>query len=236
MIGALLALLILSGCASMNKKECQVADWHAMGYQQGVTGQGTQRFNKYQSDCADHDIRADFQSFKQGHQAGLTDYCTYERGQGLGQAGNAYNANCSASRYPEFDSGYRSGIARYCTYDNGLKSGEAGHRLNSSCAPHPDFAAGHGHGFARYQVFSAIADVEHQLAALEEQISVEKGLIAESEALIISSDATVDQRTQALVDIKYHREEISRLKKERHRLNDERADLQMQLDGPGLRY
>lgn len=222
--------LLLAGCASMNAEECQVADWYAMGYQQGAQGRGTQAFTDYQKDCAAHKIQADFSAFKRGHEHGLGDYCTAERGNSLGQTGAGYNSQCTAARFPAFDEGYHRGLARYCSFDSGFRAGEAGHNLNRNCQDFPDFGAGHAEGYARYSLMASIADIDQQLVETEEQISVQKALIADSEALLISQEATVDQRTQALVDIKLHREEISRLKKQLRSLGRERDELHYQLD------
>lgn len=226
------ALLLLAGCASMNKDECQLADWYAMGYQQGAQGRGTQAFSEYQQDCAAHKIQADFSAFKRGHEQGLNDFCTGERGHSLGQSGAGYNAQCPASRYPAFDDGYQRGLARYCSYDTGFRTGEAGQRLNRNCQDFADFGAGHAEGYARYSLLASIADIDQQLAETGELIAAEKALIADSEMLLVSKEATVDQRTQALVDIKLHREEISRLKKQLRSLGRQREELQYQLDGP----
>ena len=223
-------LLVLAGCATMNEQECRVADWYAIGYQHGANGQGTQSFSEYQSDCADHSIRADFQAFKEGHRSGLSDFCVFERGKGLGLRGASYNANCPAARYPDFKAGYDMGIEGFCTYENGFRSGEAGRELSALCSDFPEFADGFEKGFARYQLVTAIDRVEQQMAATEEQIADEWQFIEDSEALIVNDGTTSKQRAKALEDIHYHREEIERLKLELRGLEDERFELLDQLE------
>lgn len=227
--------LLAGGCATMNKQECEVADWYAIGYQHGVHGQGTGKYKEYASDCADHSIKADFTAFKRGHRAGLDEYCSYDTGRNLGQNGSSYNAQCDSGRYPAFERGYHLGLEDYCNYDNGLIAGEKGAGLNRACNAYPAFGAGHEAGYARYEIRRSIASMEQELSDIDSQISAEQALIADSEALIISKDATVDERTQALIDIKLHREEIKKLRKARHQVEAGLSDLHMQLDGPGLR-
>ncbi|MDI9245976.1 DUF2799 domain-containing protein [Marinobacter sp. CHS3-4] len=217
--------LILAGCATMNEQECRVADWHAIGYQHGASGQGTQSFSEYQSDCADHNIRADFQAFKEGHESGLSDFCVFERGKNLGLQGASYNANCTASRYPDFKKGYDMGIEGFCTYENGLRTGEAGGKLSPACSEFPRFAEGYQDGYARYEVVEAIDRVEDQLRATEQKIDEEQQFIEDSEALIVRDGTTSKQRADALEDINYHREEMSRLRRELLILEDERSEL-----------
>lgn len=219
------AFLMLAGCATMNEQECRVADWHAVGYQHGANGQGTQSFSEYQSDCADHNIRADFQAFKAGHESGLSDFCVFERGQNLGLKGASYNAHCTATRYPDFKAGYDMGIKGFCTYENGLAAGEAGGKLSPTCSDFPGFAEGYQAGYARHELVTAISRVEDQLTATEQRIVEERQFIAESEALIVSAGTTPEQRADALEDINVHREEIARLKHERLILDDERSAL-----------
>lgn len=219
------AFLMLAGCATMNEQECRVADWHAVGYQHGANGQGTQSFSEYQSDCADHNIRADFQAFKEGHKSGLSDFCVFERGKNLGQKGASYNANCPAARYPDFKAGYDMGVAGFCTFKNGLESGEAGGKLSPTCSEFPGYAEGYQEGYARHELVSAINRVEDQLTATEQKIVKKRQFIEDSEALIVSDGTTSEQRADALEDINVHREEISRLKHQRFILDDERSEL-----------
>lgn len=219
------AFLMLAGCATMNEQECRVADWHAIGYQHGANGQGTQSFSEYQSDCADHSIRADFQAFKEGHKSGLSDFCVFERGKNLGLKGASYNANCTATRYPDFKAGYDMGIEGFCTYENGFRIGEAGGKPSPTCSEFPRFAEGYQEGYARHEVMTAISRVEDQLTATEQKIVKERQFIEDSEALIVSDGTTPEQRADALEDMNYHREEISRLKHELLILDDERREL-----------
>ena len=71
----------------------------------------------------------------------------------------------------------------------------------------------------------AIERVEGQLAANEQKIAQEQQFFEDSEMLIVSEGTIPKQRADALEDINYHREEISRLRREMLILEDERSEL-----------
>ena len=55
----LLALGILSGCATMSQDECRMADWYSVGFEDGVRGAGADNIGKHREACAEHGIAAD---------------------------------------------------------------------------------------------------------------------------------------------------------------------------------
>jgi hypothetical protein len=268
----LVFIALLSGCAVMNKEECQLADWQAVGYKHGAQGQSATAFNEYQADCAKHNIKADFTAFKRGHQQGLDDFCSYERGLNSGEAGAGYHTQCPSRRYPGFEEGYQIGLARYCSYERGMNAGQVGANYNATCparsypafeegyyaglvryctyesgydlgvrgeglnrncpdADFPAFSQGHVSGLARYEIEQSMHALEDQLAALSSEIQVHDDFIADSEALIVSKDSDSESRVQALLDIKAHRDERKKLKREYRRIESELAELQMRLNG-----
>ncbi len=144
--------MVISGCSSMSKDECEFANWQAMGYQYGVRGENASAFQKYQNECASHRVKADYQAFKKGHQEGLNNYCSYERGNEKGKSGHVYNAQCPGSQYPKYSQGYSDGINRYCSYERGLETGKTGSKYNATCpgTKYPKFAQGYNDGINRY--------------------------------------------------------------------------------------
>ncbi|MBB3167188.1 DUF2799 domain-containing protein [Simiduia aestuariiviva] len=225
-------ILLISGCATMNKEECQLADWQAVGYKHGAQGQSATSFNQYQADCADHNIKADFGAFKRGHQAGLDEYCSYETGLRLGSSGSNYNGQCSSRRYEDFASGYQEGVSRYCTYESGYDSAMRGHGMNRNCpeARYPEYSQGHMSGQARYALEQSVRALESELADIEHSMLQQDEFIADSEAVIVSAESSADDRVKALLDIKNHRDERKRLKREYRRVEVELEALHAQLN------
>ena len=197
-------MLTLTACASMNKNECEVADWRALGYQQGVKGHSTARFDRDSKACAKHKIQADFNTYKQGHQEGLNNYCTFDTAQTLGGQGAPYNEQCTRTRYPAFGEGYQIGVNRYCIYDNGFNNGLSGKSANSVCpeARYPKYAEGYKRGNEKYQAQQTINHLENQLDQLQKDMQQIDDDITAAEAAIVSAHSTPDARRHALDDIK----------------------------------
>ncbi|MDN3640589.1 DUF2799 domain-containing protein [Simiduia curdlanivorans] len=225
-------VMLLASCATMNKEECEVADWRAVGYQHGAKGQSATAFENYQKDCSKHQIKADFSAFKQGHQQGIDEYCIYERGMELGRAGANYNNQCPSSRYERFEDGYFAGLIRYCTYDKGYELGARGAAVNANC-PHEDFrdfSAGYADGYVRFEMAQEIRELEESLHGIDHQMQLELDLIADSEALIVSDKSSASQRTQALEDIKLHRAALTDLERQHRKVEKQLARLQAQFN------
>jgi hypothetical protein len=49
--GLLLAIAVLSGCASMSSEECVNSDWAAIGYEDGSRGYTTDKFGQAWCHC-----------------------------------------------------------------------------------------------------------------------------------------------------------------------------------------
>ena len=106
---SLVATLLLSGCASISKEECLVADWYAMGVTDGSQGRALAAFRDYQADCAKHQLSSDFEQYQAGHQQGVVNYCVYSNGVTLGRQGNNFNILCESERFEDFQEGYFQG-------------------------------------------------------------------------------------------------------------------------------
>jgi hypothetical protein len=109
---ALLGLLA-SGCASMNEDECRMADWRAIGYEDGVSGAAASHIGERREACAEHGVTPDFAAYRQGREEGLREYCTPASGYRLGRNGRAVNAVCPAELQADFRDAYKSGREIY---------------------------------------------------------------------------------------------------------------------------
>lgn len=117
-LGAALAMLVMSGCASMSSEECMVTDWSAVGYEDGARGYTTDRFAKHRKACAKHGIGADFSAWQQGRERGLVEYCQPGRGFNVGVNGGRYYGVCSVDLEPDFLDAYNAGYHLYTLRSN----------------------------------------------------------------------------------------------------------------------
>lgn len=104
-----LALVGLSGCASMNADECAATDWSAIGYEDGSRGYTTNRFGSHRKACAKHGITPDFQAYLGGRDQGLQNFCRPGRAFNFGANGGRYNGVCADDMEPGFLEAYRAG-------------------------------------------------------------------------------------------------------------------------------
>jgi hypothetical protein len=113
-ICTLLAVLAwLPGCATLNKEECQLADWRLIGYQDGVAGKSATVLNEYREDCAEHAVVPDLDRYQAGRAEGLREYCKPDNGYRLGESGRGYSGICPAGLEEGFRTAYHKGREIY---------------------------------------------------------------------------------------------------------------------------
>ncbi|MCU7836078.1 MAG: DUF2799 domain-containing protein [gamma proteobacterium symbiont of Taylorina sp.] len=109
----LVVISSLSACASLNKEECQQADWYDIGYHDGKSGYKVSRLSDHRQACAEHHIYPDKMRYKQGYNLGLIHYCTPENALQTGLAGNTYQGICPHEAEKSFLKKYYQGKAIY---------------------------------------------------------------------------------------------------------------------------
>lgn len=113
-IGAILAVLVLlQGCATLNKDECMLADWRLIGYQDGVAGKSAAVVGEYREDCAKHAVVPDLDAYRAGREEGLQQYCKVDNGYRLGNNGRGFAAVCPAALAQGFRNAYDAGRELY---------------------------------------------------------------------------------------------------------------------------
>ena len=226
-----MSLILLSGCATMNQDECSLADWRAVGYEQGSKGANANSFERYRKDCAKYQIKADFDRFVEGHREGLKSYCTFDGGKALGERGKPYNTVCSRQTFPDFEEGHRAGIYRYCSFDNGYSAGKQGNEPNALCplSTFPSYAKGHAHGIERFTLEKDIRDVESDLEDIAEELSAAQLDVDNAEAILVSETSTSLARKQALEDLDSFKREYRKLDGEYHALENKLERLRARL-------
>jgi hypothetical protein len=108
-----LGCVALSGCATLGKNECLYADWRTIGYEDGAHGFSASRIGSHREACAKHGIAPDFALYEQGRLQGLREYCTLQKGYGLGASGKQYADVCPETLEPAFLEGYSQGRIVY---------------------------------------------------------------------------------------------------------------------------
>ena len=106
-------LVLLSGCATLNEDECMTADWYEIGYSDGTKGQPYNYVEKHRKACSKHGVRANFDDWQAGHQAGLRRYCTAEKGYEEGLNNRTYHGVCEGRAAEQFLQGYEQGQQLY---------------------------------------------------------------------------------------------------------------------------
>ena len=112
--GAILAVLVLlQGCATLDKDECMLADWRLIGYQDGVAGKSATVVGEYREDCAKHAVVPDLDAYRAGREEGLHQYCKADNGYRLGNAGRGLPAVCPMALEGDFRDAYNAGRKLY---------------------------------------------------------------------------------------------------------------------------
>lgn len=103
-------IFLLSGCASMDKEECQIADWRAIGYEDGAKGRALSYLGNHRKACSDYGISPDMERYEQGRLAGLHEYCTPSNGFELGKSGQKLNTVCKPPLAEDFKLAWLQGV------------------------------------------------------------------------------------------------------------------------------
>ncbi|HEX5419863.1 MAG TPA: DUF2799 domain-containing protein [Gammaproteobacteria bacterium] len=109
----LAVFFILGGCAGFNQQECQVADWRTVGFTDGAAGRPVSAIGGYRQDCSKYGIAPNLDSYRQGYDAGVREFCTPGKGFEFGSQGGQYSGMCPADLEPAFLTAYHDGHHLY---------------------------------------------------------------------------------------------------------------------------
>ena len=110
--------LAVSACATLDKSECQNADWQIIGLEDGSKGRAVTYIGNHRKACAEHGIKPNLDLYQIGHQAGLAQFCTAEVGFSRAKKGYSYNGVCPAHLRADFLYGYEKGRELYLLSKN----------------------------------------------------------------------------------------------------------------------
>ncbi len=108
-----IVILNLNACASMNKSECLNADWKIIGMEDGADGRLPSYIGEHRTACAGYNIKPNLDTYMQGHNIGILQYCTAQNGFNVGQQGKTYNGVCPQELEIQFLGAYEHGYEYY---------------------------------------------------------------------------------------------------------------------------
>ncbi len=85
-------LLMMSGCASLSKKECLAADWEDVGIRDGANGRPEEYLIQHSTACARVGVAPDRERWLRGRERGLERFCVPHRAFQAGENGGAFEA------------------------------------------------------------------------------------------------------------------------------------------------
>ena len=110
-VGISLALLALTGCATLDKEECVLGDWPAIGYKDGQRGLDAQKqFQRHTKACSKHNVAPDQTLYSEGFDQGLIVFCNPDSGYDHATGKKEYFGNCPAELENEFLESYIDGL------------------------------------------------------------------------------------------------------------------------------
>jgi hypothetical protein len=124
-------LVLLAGCESMSKQECQVADWQRVGYNDGASGESERRLAAYTEDCGEAGVKPDAQAYRRGWDSGIQRFCTAANGWREGVQGHSgKHAVCQAQPgYGAFTRYMDAGLQVYRTQEQMRQNDQETNRL-----------------------------------------------------------------------------------------------------------
>jgi hypothetical protein len=103
------AAILLAGCATVSREQCEAGDWPEIGKAHALQGFPASRLEKVVEDCGRHSISVDTDAYMQGWGMGVRAYCTPRRGFDDGRSGNRPSFSCPADLAVDYDDARRLG-------------------------------------------------------------------------------------------------------------------------------
>ena len=109
-----LAVLMITGCASLSKNECVNANWEDIGIRDGAAGRPEEYLIQHSMACSKVAVTPDRQAWSKGREQGLERFCVPHRAYQIG----------------EYGGGFDSGICRNFDQDRLVDAYEKGREVN----------------------------------------------------------------------------------------------------------
>ncbi len=107
---ATLAMLALTGCATLSENDCRGGDWYSIGQRDGAAGRTEDYVSQHTAACLKFGVAPDHERWLEGRERGLERFCTARSGYRIGEVGGSYEDVCFAGGEMEFRRGYDLGL------------------------------------------------------------------------------------------------------------------------------
>lgn len=112
----IIGIISISGCATMSKEECQMANWQALGQADGAQGKLPDYISKRSKNCVKNGIQPNQVLWEKGRKEGLKDYCKANNVYAIGRKGKDLSPVCgymSKSEYNTLMTSHKDGLKLY---------------------------------------------------------------------------------------------------------------------------
>ncbi len=107
------AMVVVGGCATIDREACLSADWEGLGYEDALSGYtADSRVKLHNSACSSQNIAVNRSEYEAGFAAGLGEFCLPQNALAFGLAQRAYQYHCPADTEEEFLIAYIDGLAQ----------------------------------------------------------------------------------------------------------------------------
>lgn len=231
----LVITITLTGCATMSKKECLVADWQGLGFEDGAFGRHAAYIGERRKACAEHGIAVNRAAYEAGYNQGILVFCSFDRGRRTALSGFAPYDVCPS--HSEFHEGFAEGLKNFCTYQSGYDHGLAGRGYRRTCPAKLEntFLQGYDAGSYVHSLQNQLADLQAQLQELEIHRDDNKQQQKElKQQLILDGDLNSEERARILLDIDTLRDESDEVKRQKKEVLMQIREVQLQLREVGV--
>jgi len=128
-----ISVMMVAGCASLSKTDCENANWRAIGYKHGQQGIHHRELEKFSTGCSEYDIVPDREAYLSGWDEGIRQFCTPDTGYSLGASGQPLRNVCPADLAASYRDGWEQGVRTFCNEDQGYRLGSTGARFTNIC-------------------------------------------------------------------------------------------------------
>lgn len=130
-----IASVVLSGCQTLTRYQCNSKDWRAVGVKDGAAGKAPgSTFEAYDSNCSSSGASIDRNVYMAGHKEGLSRFCTFSNGAKQAAEGLQNSGLCTAEYGEEFNNGFARGLLQICNASGGRRFGSEVITYRGTCS------------------------------------------------------------------------------------------------------
>ena len=146
-------LVLLMGCTSQLKKDCEAKNWFQHGYDIAMTGKRVSG-DPFIASCKKEEATIKHSDISLGFQAGMQAYCNPKTSYKMGRDGTRLGVGdlCTPAMTKRMEKSHAEGLAVFCSPKNGEKVGRSGRVYDKVCpsALETDFLPAYQRGRKKY--------------------------------------------------------------------------------------